>query len=70
MPDLSMCQNDQCAIRSRCYRFTAKPGPYQQYSYFQPNTNLKCDFFIANIKNKEPVKVREEFGKSDELGNR
>ena len=70
MPAIAMCQNKTCPIRTRCYRFTAKPDTYQQYSYFQPNTNLKCDFFLPNKKGEEPVKVKTVLGQSDAVGNR
>jgi len=55
MPDITMCQNNLCALRDRCYRFTAKPdGYYQLYSMFQPRIRFKdktgiidCEHFLT-----------------------
>lgn len=33
MPDITMCNNQQCERRNSCYRFIAKPPEYMQ-SYF------------------------------------
>jgi hypothetical protein len=30
MPDISMCRNNSCLLRSGCYRYRAKPDPYRQ----------------------------------------
>ena len=35
MPDISMCCNNNCPMRSICYRFRAIPGQYQTYAAFQ-----------------------------------
>ena len=35
MPDITMCQNNRCPSRKKCYRFMAKPNPYwQAYTIF------------------------------------
>jgi|GEM_PF-5152280 hypothetical protein len=50
MPDISMCSNQECFLRARCHRFTAKPSEYRQ-SYFidvSPNKNGKCEHFWEN----------------------
>ncbi len=45
MPDISMCQNDNCPKRADCYRFTAKPGERQSYANFQPDEKGECEYF-------------------------
>lgn len=36
MPDISMCRNHLCKLKSTCYRYTAIPNPYRQsYSDFE-----------------------------------
>jgi len=46
MPDISMCQNDDCPMRKQCYRYTAKPNePYQVYAEFEPD---RCDSWWPN----------------------
>lgn len=37
MADISMCCNQNCPKRSRCYRFMAVPSETQAYSYFEPD---------------------------------
>lgn len=32
MPDITMCKRYDCPARKECYRFMAKPGPYQSYA--------------------------------------
>jgi hypothetical protein len=35
MPDISMCSNNKCYLKDKCYRYTAKPHEYRQsYSSF------------------------------------
>lgn len=49
MPDISMCNNKECALSSKCYRFTAIPNPYgQSYCYFNPQENGICLNFWDN----------------------
>lgn len=33
MPDITMCNNEKCELRTKCYRFLATPNQYYQ-SYF------------------------------------
>ena len=51
MPDISMCLNIDCPIRSDCYRYTAKPDEYQTYSKFEfieSDTKIGCNYFWYN----------------------
>lgn len=51
MPDISMCVNNKCPLRDRCYRFTAKPNPHRQsyssftFEYAMPGIPM-CEYFI------------------------
>ena len=49
MSDITMCQNNTCKKRERCYRFTAKASEYQQ-SYFvnSPREGKVCKYFNDN----------------------
>ena len=39
MPDLTMCVNDICPLRSKCYRYRAVPDDLRQsFSKFKPKT--------------------------------
>ena len=49
-PDISMCKNKTCPLRMTCYRFTAKPDPWQQaYGEFKWNEdnegNVTCEHY-------------------------
>lgn len=58
MPDISMCGNNQCPLRYRCYRFTAKPDYYQAYMQFEPSCNgvgeYECEAYIPTQGENEP----------------
>lgn len=46
MPDITMCNGNNCELSSTCYRYKAEPTPYRQ-SYFckPPNNGLECDYY-------------------------
>lgn len=52
MPDICMCSNECCPMRFKCFRYIAKPSPYQSFSRFEPK-EYKCDHFWP--VNDEPV---------------
>ena len=45
MPDISMCRNNNCTIKTTCYRYNAEPSWRQSYSSFSQGDNGKCDHF-------------------------
>ena len=51
MPDITMCNDQKCPQKERCYRFTAIPNPYRQ-SYFMssPKSMDGCQYFTRNEK--------------------
>jgi len=57
MPDITMCKNDVCPLRERCYRFRALPKQYgQEFWRFEPVLERgvwKCNYFIELGKSKE-----------------
>ena len=46
MPDITMCNGNNCELSSTCYRYKAEPTLYRQ-SYFikEPNNGLECDYY-------------------------
>lgn len=45
MPDISMCQNDSCPLKEKCYRFMAIPDDvWQSYTEFKYELD-NCDYF-------------------------
>lgn len=53
MPDISMCKNNKCILRKKCYRYIAIPNIIQTYSSFSPNDKGECDGFIYAVKKKK-----------------
>lgn len=61
MPDISMCANDRCPKRDRCYRFTAKPVPfYQVYSDFKTEGNDQCRYLLKITAKGEDTNGRKD----------
>jgi len=64
MPDISMCLNETCLIKDRCYRYTATPNSHRQsYSNFEPvkggiESNY-CNNFISNGLSSAKVNMKE-----------
>lgn len=59
MPDISMCLNMTCPLRTKCYRFLAEPSEFRQtYAEFDYKIEYKEDqrkcscFAYWPIKNK------------------
>lgn len=44
MPDITMCSNENCYVKEKCYRHTAIPDPYMQsYAFFDyDDSQGKC----------------------------
>lgn len=61
MADISMCDNQDCPLRTMCYRFTATPNPYRQayadFKYSFTKTGIGCDSFWDN-KEYEDEKIQ------------
>ena len=51
MPDITMCKNDQCPLKEKCYRFTAEPSNIQEYFAEHPSKvihgKFQCDMFMG-----------------------
>ena len=45
MADISMCLNEDCPLKEKCYRYTAPASDYQYYSDFKYVEGEGCDFF-------------------------
>ena len=46
MPDITMCNGNNCELSSICYRYKAEPSKFRQ-SWFMdsPNEGLECEYF-------------------------
>lgn len=54
MPDISLCLNNTCPSKEKCYRAIAIPNfPNQSYMKFEvPKGKKKCSYFKKIIKTK------------------
>lgn len=54
MPDMTMCNGENCPVKLNCYRFTAKPDYYQAYFSEPPwfldvdKETKDCNYFWDN----------------------
>ena len=50
MPDISKCEDEECPLKLKCYRYTSTPSEHwQAYSNYKYNTITEsCDFFWDN----------------------
>lgn len=49
-PDITMCNNDTCPLRTRCHRYTAPFSPdiqsYQNFKWSEDNKGkITCEFY-------------------------
>ena len=50
MADITMCTDEQCSERFRCYRFTAPWNGYGQSVFMEsPRKDDKCDYYWDNV---------------------
>ena len=60
MADIAMCQNDDCPMREKCYRYMAKSsGNGQSYALYEPDENGRCEDFLWIYRADEPKKEGE-----------
>ena len=46
MPDITMCDNENCVDSMTCERFCAEPSEYHQsYCRFDPDLNGNCEHY-------------------------
>lgn len=64
MPDITMCNGDNCPLKETCYRFTATPDEFRQ-TYFTdaPYNRGECSYHYKNYKINE---FKDEEGKINE----
>lgn len=56
MPDLTMCNNDECPKAKECYRHEVKPSPHGQARVKFKNNRLGCSAFVEMTAKGEPRK--------------
>jgi len=58
MPDISMCQDDKCPRREKCYRYRAIPLKYQDY-FLSRRKGKKCEDFMQIRKYDRLMSMEE-----------
>ena len=51
MADITMCNGDDCPLKSTCYRYNAKPTPYWQ-AYFSSqydHSMQTCEYYWDDV---------------------
>jgi hypothetical protein len=53
MPYMTMCANNDCPLKTTCYRYRAQPSEWQPYANFEyqtkENGEVECVYFIKFI---------------------
>jgi hypothetical protein len=61
MADITMCRDETCKKRERCYRFTARVTPdYQSYFVDSPRQGKECKYFWDNEDKTKRLRKAQE----------
>ena len=52
---ICMCQDNDCLLKDKCKRFTAKPWMWQSYFTESPRDWKSCKYFLILIVNKKYI---------------
>jgi len=58
MPEISMCKNDKCSLKLKCYRYVAVPSKYQSYMKFESDDFDKCFLDISRFVKTPPTEKK------------
>jgi len=53
MADMTLCTNEKCTKRRKCYRATAPWGYVQSIARFEQSKDGQCEFYIDVEKHEE-----------------
>lgn len=56
MPDITMCKDEACPSRSACWRYEARPSPWQSYFAESPRRGDVCEQHWPIKRNTPPPK--------------
>jgi hypothetical protein len=45
MPDIAMCNGDDCPVKENCWRYLAPPDRFQSYFAAPPRNEEGCEYF-------------------------
>jgi len=62
MPDISLCSNQFCPSKDKCYRFRAMPNTHRQsYASFKPEEGKKkCDHFMGILGSDDLQPIKDD----------
>lgn len=46
MPDITMCEDSECPLKNRCYRYIAISSGFQSYFVGSPKSMDGCRYFL------------------------
>ncbi len=61
MADITMCDNQECDARAKCYRATAEPSAWQSWAIFEPREAGGCEHFIERVPHTREADKSEDF---------
>lgn len=56
MADISMCRNNLCPLKDKCYRYNARPSEWQSYGSYYPIMG-KCHYFWPMEDGDEQIRA-------------
>lgn len=62
MPDITMCNGENCELASTCYRYKAEPGFGQSYFMEAPIKDGQCDYYWETAEERAKNLMRLKDG--------
>jgi len=62
MPDISMCEGQNCPLKETCYRHTATPNEFRQSYFAEPPYDHKkgeCKYYDEDKRSKHKISENE-----------
>ena len=68
MPDITMCEGEDCPIKHKCYRFRAKSSEWQSYFVRPPYSMDGCKYFwrIESEEYEDRSRHRNNYGSQED----
>jgi hypothetical protein len=63
MADITMCDNQKCEIRGKCYRAKAEPSEYQSWAIFGNRVDEfgQCENFVEFVMHDRSAEKAVDF---------
>jgi len=66
MPDITKCNDKECPLKDKCYRYWSKADEYQSYFVESPRDGDKCEHYWerqpykVDDSNVNPIRLKEK----------